>query len=330
MDVISVYQAGVEEIAATLGTALTENQAKLLMKYTNEILLCYDSDEAGVTATKRAIGIITGVGGRCRVMHLKGAKDPDEYIKNNGVEFFKKAMRDALPSTEYLLKGIKNKYDLENPDGKILFLQEAAGGLSNIANAIETDAYVKKLSEETDISKDAIYAEIKKHKSGVTSSANYVKQVRKDFNKKTEYKHLPDAELKLLSLIINSAICYKMIKDSFSPEDFSADNLIRLAKIVYECRENNQMIDAPIIINEFSGTEADAVSRIFCNLETYENEQNTVSQLVSSIKLDRLEKELNKAISENDTQKVKELLDFRMKLEGNKQNVRFRKQETNS
>lgn len=330
MDVISVYQAGVEEIVATLGTALTENQAKLLMKYTNEILLCYDSDDAGTAATKRAIGIITGVGGRCRVMHLKGAKDPDEYIKANGAEFFKKAIRDALPSTEYLLKGIKNKFDLENPDGKVLFLQEAAEVLSQLGNAIETDAYVKKLSEETDISKEAIYAEIKKRKSGGNTSANYVKPIKRDINKKTEYTYLPDAELKLLSLIINSGNCYKMVKGSFEPEDFSADVLKRLAKMIYDCREKNEVIDAPIIINKFSKEDAETVSRIFCNPETYGDEEKTVSQLVSGIKLDRLEKELNKAIGENDTRKVKELLDLRMKLEGNKQNVRFREQETNS
>ena len=84
MDVISVYQAGVENIVATLGTALTESQAKLLMKYTGEIVLCYDSDEAGQAATKRAIAIINSVGGRCRVMRLKDAKDPDEYIRSNG------------------------------------------------------------------------------------------------------------------------------------------------------------------------------------------------------------------------------------------------------
>jgi len=80
MDVISVYQSGVENIVATLGTALTENQAKLLIKYTNEIILCYDSDEAGQAATKRAISIINSVEGRCRVMRLKDAKDPDCFF----------------------------------------------------------------------------------------------------------------------------------------------------------------------------------------------------------------------------------------------------------
>lgn len=330
MDVISVNQAGVEAITATLGTALTENQAKLLMKYTGEILLCYDSDEAGMKATRRAIDIINSVGGKCRVMHLKGAKDPDEYIKANGIEFFKKAMRDALPSTEYLLKGLKNQYNIENPDGKVMFLQEAAKVLASLANAIEADAYAKKLSDETDISKEAIYAEMKKYKNKDKLSQASYKNIREEKNKKSEFSGIADAELKLLSLIINSRQCYNMVQNDFKPQDYSSDILRRLADIVYTHYENNEIIDAPIVTNRFSGAEAEIVSKIFCNLETYADEKNTVTQLVSTIKLERLEKEINKAISENQVGKVKELLDLRMKLEGKKQNVRFREQETNS
>ena len=165
MDVISVYKAGVTNITATLGTALTQEQAKLLMKYTDEILLCYDSDDAGQAATIRAIEIITSVGGKCRIMQLKGAKDPDEYINKNGAAKFREAMDNGIASTDYLINRVRKKYNLDTTDGKALYVEETSNLLSKIPNAIEADAYIKRISDETEISKDAIYAEIRKHKS---------------------------------------------------------------------------------------------------------------------------------------------------------------------
>ena len=108
MDVISVYQAGIKNIVATLGTAITENQAKLMLRYGSEILICYDSDEAGTKAALRAIDIINNVGGRARVIRLKNAKDPDEYINKNGVEKFKEAVKNAMPATEFKISLIKS------------------------------------------------------------------------------------------------------------------------------------------------------------------------------------------------------------------------------
>ena len=119
MDVISVNQAGIKNIVATLGTAVTPDQVKLLMRYASSIILCYDSDEAGQKATMRAIDIINEANGRARVMRLQGAKDPDEYIKKNGVSMFKKAMEEAVPGNQYKLSAIKLKYDLTDTDNKV-------------------------------------------------------------------------------------------------------------------------------------------------------------------------------------------------------------------
>lgn len=320
MDVISVHQSGVENITATLGTALTESQAKLLMKYTNEIILCYDSDEAGQAATKRAISIINSVGGRCRVMKLKDAKDPDEYISKYGVDLFKKAVRDATASTEYLLAEIRTKYNVDSPDGKIMFVQEAAEVLSKVGNAIEVDAYIKRVSDETEISKDAIYAELKKTKSQDKISDGAPRRIKTAPKQGETFENSKsiDAEKRLISLIIESKKNYLKIKDEFSSEDFSLDILRRLAGTVYACYENGEAIEPAIIINSFQGDEADFVSKIFCNLEVYENESNTILQLVTTIKLDRLNEEIEKASKENNVAKLRELFNMRLKLEGNK------------
>lgn len=320
MDVISVYQAGVTNIVATLGTALTENQAKLLMKYTGEIILCYDSDDAGQAATERCIEVINSVGGRCRVMRLKGAKDPDEYIKSNGIELFRKALRDALPSTEYLLRTLKSQYDLDNPDGKIMFIHGAAKILAKVQSAVEIDAYIKKISVETEISKDAIYAELKKIRSSNKTGNNVTKQVKMPVKDKTTLtdNRTIDAERRLLGLIIDNKKAYLRVKDEFAPSDYTDGPLRKLAEIIYNCYEAGENIDPPLIINKFYEKDADFVSRIFCNIETYKDENNTLKQLVNNIKIEKISIELEKATNENDVVKVKELLTRRLELEGNK------------
>lgn len=320
MDVISVFQAGVTNIVATLGTALTENQAKLLMKYSGEIILCYDSDEAGQAATKRGIEIINSVGGRCRVMKLKGAKDPDEYIKSNGIELFRKAIKDALPSTQYLLGTLKSQYDTDNPDGKIMFIHKAAEVLAGVKSAVEIDAYVKKISDETEISKEAIYAELKKIRSNDKTGTNPVRPVKmpsKENNTQLDSK-IVNAEKRLLGLIIDSKKSYQIVKEEFSVSDYSEGPVRELAEIIYNCYETGETIDPPLIINKFSEKDADFVSQIFCNIETYKDEDNTLKQLVNSIKIEKISTLLEKATNENDVVKVKELLTLRLELEGNK------------
>ncbi|MCR4692606.1 MAG: DNA primase [Firmicutes bacterium] len=315
MDVISVYKSGVTNITATLGTALTEEQAKLLMKYTDEILLCYDSDEAGQAATKRAIEIITSVGGKCRIMQLTGAKDPDEYINKNGVAKFREVMDKSIASTDYLINGIRKKYNLDTTDGKALFVEETSNLLAKIPNAIEADAYIKRISDETEISKDAIYSEIRKHKSADKISTGTKKIARVSVNSlKRKNSINEDAEKKLLSLVIESKASYNAIKDEFLPSDYSNDVLRRLSRIVYDCYERGEPIDSAVITAKFEGDEASYVSEIFCNLETYSDEKNTIAQLVNRIKIQNLNEKIEQAKKENDVMKLRELLDLRLKL----------------
>ena len=315
MDVISVYKAGITNITATLGTALTEEQAKLLMKYTDEILLCYDSDEAGQAATRRAIDVINSVGGKCRVIQLKGAKDPDEYINKNGAPMFLDVMKNSLPSTEYLINLIRKKYNLDTEDGKILFVEEASNVLSKLQNAIEADAYIKKISDETEISKDAIYAEIRKHKTSGKIADGPKRTLKTKFSpQKQESGILADAEKRLLSLVIESKACYSAVKDTFLPSDYSNAVLRRLAEIVYGCYERGEPIESAVIISKFDNGEADYVSGIFCNLETYTDEKNTIAQLVNKIKIHNLDIKIEQAKKEGDVLKLKEFLDLRLRL----------------
>lgn len=318
MDVISTYQAGIPNIVATLGTAITENQAKILMRYANEVIICYDSDDAGKKAALRACTIMNSIGGRARVMRLKGAKDPDEYIQKNGAAAFKAAVKSALPSTEFRLSVIKSNYDITDTDQKVRFISEAADVLNTLSNAVEIDAYIKELSEETGISKDAIYrtCQSKTEKEQKNTWLD-MKQVsnknahKDDVGKLIKREHISpkliEAEKRLLSLIASSKKLYMIVSKDLKYSDFSTEVYRRLAKTLYDCYESGNTPEEAIILNEFSGnTEFEnEASSVFYNMEIYNGDENTVRELLYNIKLEHLQLRIN---SENDFTILAELM----------------------
>lgn len=299
MDVISTYQAGITNIVATLGTAITENQAKLMMRYANEIIICYDSDEAGKKAAVRAIDIINSIGGRARVMRLKGAKDPDEYIVKNGAAAFRDAVKKAVPSTEFRISLIKGKYDITDTDGKIRFVAEAAEILKTVQNAVEVDAYIKKISEETGISKDAIYTNYKNKTAEENKERKWLPQkkepVRAQREEKPISRALIEAEKRLLSLIASSRKLYKIVCENMKSSDFSTETYRRLAKAIYDCYESGRTPDEAMLLNEFSGDARleDEASAVFYNMEIYDGDEITVRELLYNIRLERLQMKID-------------------------------------
>jgi DNA primase len=159
MDVIALYQGGVRNCCASLGTALTENQARLLKRYTNTVYLSYDGDQAGQNAALRGMDILYREGLQVKVLQMEGAKDPDEFIKKRGRDAFLRLMKDALPFMEYKLQVLKSAHDLISTEGRIRFLKEAAVLLRQLS-PVEIDAYISKLGEDTGIAPSAIRLEV--------------------------------------------------------------------------------------------------------------------------------------------------------------------------
>ncbi len=320
MDVISVYQAGIKNIVATLGTAITENQAKLMMRYAGEILICYDSDEAGTKAALRAIDIISSVGGRSRVIRLKNAKDPDEYINKNGVEKFKEAVKNAMPSTEFKISLIKKQYDTTTADGKILFVDEAAKILAGIKDAVEVDAYITKIADDTGISRDAVLGKYREK----TSKNTYRRiPLKTEYQKKNERKEreivreekitpgLIAAEKRLLALISQSKKLYRIAEKCIKADDFSTPTYRKLAKLIYESYSHDNTPEPAIILNSFSGDELAEASEVFYNLEVYNGDEATVKELLYTITLEKLDIRIN---SETDAVSLAELFKEREKV----------------
>lgn len=320
MDVISVYQAGIHNIVATLGTAITENQAKLMMRYANEILICYDSDEAGTKAALRAIDIINEVGGRSRVIRLKNAKDPDEYINKNGIEKFKETVKQAMPSTEFKISLIKKQYDLTDTDSKILFINEVVNIFVSIKDAVEVDAYITKISEDTGISRDAIVSKYREK----TSKGTYKRIPDKtEYQKKSAQRQrsaeknsgvssgLLEAEKRLLGLISQSKKLYKIAVTQIRAEEFSTPVYRHLADSIYNCYENGLVPEPAMILNSFNGDDISEASEVFYNLEIYSGDEATVRELLYTIKLERMNIRIN---SETNAAILAQLFTERQKL----------------
>ena len=162
MDVISLHQRGIKNVVASLGTAFTEQQGWLLRKNAEQIILSFDSDDAGLNAKIRALKILENMGCDIRVLEIDGAKDPDEYIVKYGNIRFKNVIEKALSVIEFNVKLLQKDLDLENTSDKIKFLNEISKLISKIDNNIEREIYVEKIAKAYNISKEAIYAEVNK------------------------------------------------------------------------------------------------------------------------------------------------------------------------
>lgn len=159
MDVISLYQYGVRNVAASLGTALTENQARLLKRYTNQVVLSYDADEAGKNAALRGMEILHKENFRMKVLSIPDGKDPDDYIKRHGKSGFLQIVKNALPYADYKLELARAGMNMSSTEDRLHFLREAVAILRSLS-PMEADIYIRKLATESGISEGAIRAEL--------------------------------------------------------------------------------------------------------------------------------------------------------------------------
>lgn len=159
MDVIALYQSGVKNVAASLGTALTENQAKLVNRYTKNVVLSYDADAAGQKAALRGIEVLRKEDCKVKVLHVTDGKDPDEYIKKNGRDAFMKLLDNAMPYIDYKLQAAKQGLDLSSEEGKLDYMKKISPILSDLS-PVEADIYIKKIAKDVGIAEGAIKLEI--------------------------------------------------------------------------------------------------------------------------------------------------------------------------
>ena len=162
MDAIALHQYGFDCAVASLGTSLTEEHAVLLSRYTEQVTLIYDGDEAGQNATRRAIPMLEKAGLQVKVLQMRDAKDPDEYLKRFGADKFRILLEESSNRVEYQLRAIQRKYDLKLDEDRVKFLAEAAEFLGSLNSAVQREIYGARVAEAAGISADAMKLEITK------------------------------------------------------------------------------------------------------------------------------------------------------------------------
>ena len=162
IDVVALHQYGFDNAVASLGTSLTEEHAALLTRYTDQVILIYDGDEAGQRATRRAIPILEKAGLQVKVLKIRDAKDPDEYLKKFGADKFKLLLEDASNRVEYQLNAILRKYDIREDDQRVKFIQECAQLISTLPSSVQREVYGHRVAETGGISYEAMKMEITK------------------------------------------------------------------------------------------------------------------------------------------------------------------------
>lgn len=202
MDVISLYQNGVKNVAASLGTALTENQSRLISRYTKNAVLSYDSDNAGVAAAIRGISIMKGAGLNVKVLRIEDGKDPDEYIKKHGKEAFERLVKKAVSGTEFRLTALESGFDFSNVDDILEYINRAVPILKEL-NPVEQNIYIKKLASRFGLSEQSIAAEIN---TGLveTKRTNNSRKNRVNLSKKASDDRDIRLEMSLLILAMNN------------------------------------------------------------------------------------------------------------------------------
>ncbi|MCH5254694.1 MAG: DNA primase [Lachnospiraceae bacterium] len=247
MDVIALHQAGFTQAVASLGTSFTVGQANLLRRYTQEVLLAYDSDGAGVNAALRAINILKESGLRGKVINMLPAKDPDEFIKANGAEAFQERIDKAENSFFFELRILERDYDLNDPDSKTRFYREIAKKLCSFEEDVERENYIESVAEKYHIGFD----NLRKLVTGYAAQTGYIKPVERP-KATTSPKNLPEENVKksqrlLLTWITEEPALYKKIAKYIKVEDFTQELYRKVAGKLFDDLEQGNYNPASII-----------------------------------------------------------------------------------
>lgn len=251
MDVISLHQYGIDNVCATCGTALTINQAKLLRKYTSEIVLLYDSDSAGQEATFRAIPLLRDAGLNVKVLHVHDAKDPDEFINKFGVDEFEKLLLTARGYIEFEIDALSKKYDVNETSDRKKFIEKCLERIKEIKDEVDKDSYLTKLSDAARIDVSILQKKLSGAKDVKLTKKEEVKtETKQERSQASIKKEL--GEKQLVSILLNNdRILFNKIKKYLVPENMETELLKTLLKDIYDTKEKDDNVDIASLLNHY-------------------------------------------------------------------------------
>lgn len=238
MDVIALHQAGFDSAVASLGTSLTEEQVRLISRYTGKIVISYDADGAGQAAAQRAIDMLKKTDLQVKVLRIPGAKDPDEFIKEKGADAYRKLIEHSESDNAYRLDTIAAKYDLDEDEERVRFLHEAAQRLAQIDNAVEREVYTGRAAKMAKVTIDAMEIEVKrelsirrkKQKSDEKREIRSVVKAVQPRDRALQYQNVRSARAEegIIRLIFADDNLIEEISARISPQKFTAQVLQKI------------------------------------------------------------------------------------------------------
>lgn len=333
MDVISMHQAGFDNAVASLGTAFTFGHAGIIKRYADEVYLAYDSDGAGVEATKKVIAILREVGVGARVINMRPYKDPDEFIQNLGSEAFEERIKKAESGMMFLARIYSEEYDQSDPGELTKFQNQIARELAYIEDDLERNNYVDAIARKYVIDKDALAAKVHAYGVAGTAKPEIVERETRRLQEQQGYEEFPGdqsagapgrletkdnktAKL-LLTWLVNRPELFARLDGVVSEADFEPGIYRTVADKLYSQYREKHKVEPAVVVNTFQDVEEQRLVAGMLQTDlaidmTEEEVGNAITEVVKKIKLASIKKQLE---SENDMMKVQQLIKDRKKIE---------------
>ena len=312
MDVISMHQAGFDNAVASLGTALTLGQASLIKRYTDEVYLAYDSDEAGTKATLKNVNTLRTVGLTTRVVDLSPHKDPDEFIKANGADAFEQRITDAVTGIMYEVNTLSKTYRLKDPEEKVRFSKEVAKRLSTIEEVVSRHSYTDAVAEQYQLDRDGLKQMVTRYgtlqleqNNPVENETRPVQVVSKEISEASKTERL------LLTWMVNEPPLFDILEGIITPDDFQDENCRAVAgKLIEQYKQTHTVSPASIV----DGSEDIEQQRVIaCIMQTElpfdisnEEKERAINDVVKKTKLAKIDYDLTQC--GNDMVKFQQLI----------------------
>lgn len=300
MDTISLYQAGFDCAVASLGTSLTADHAKLLSRFTKEVVICYDADSAGIQAANRAIPLLEKTGLKVRVVRVHGAKDPDEFLKKFGPDAFAKLLDQSENYVNYNLRQLQEKYDLTDPIQRAEFARAGAEVISQLESPVEREVHAGQLAQTAGVGKEALLQEIQRCRRKRFYQAKK-KQERRDLtpvnqiqpkSRQMRYDNPRSARAEegILRLLMLDSSLARQISD-LTPADFTAPVLGKIYGVLRDRMDQGRSLQLGALEGELSGEEISLLAEIMGRPASLENGAAAMADYRSVMETERMKQQ---------------------------------------
>lgn len=293
IDVVSLHQAGFDSAVASLGTSLTPEQARLLTRYTSEVILAYDADAAGQKASSRAIGILERLDLKVRVLTIPGAKDPDEFLKTRGADAFRALLDKSEDRMDYRLRAITEKYDRETDEGRVAFVREATGMVAGLPSPVEREIYAARVAELAGVRAETVLQEAERLRKRRTV------QARRDYERQTlqpvrqaqpeprsiryENPRSAVAEEGLIRLLYLDPGLFSGMEEP-PPELFSSPVLERLFRQIKRQADAGSVISLAALGEQFTSDEMSLLTGILQEPADLQNGKKAIADYITTMR----------------------------------------------